>query len=214
MKSLLSIIFLASVALAQLNAQTLDDLRTQSRIVTWRASELPNYSIQVLATKQVPEDASFVKGSDVIYEFKTNDGYLKYFFGSYASFAAANKELQKVRDMGYEGAFVANMKKIANAKTASSSNSNVVTTGNKPIEIDPNKDYVVQVGAYRFPLYVSFFDNLGKVIEYRLNDKIFRYTTQPIKGSQVESELSRVKSLGYDNAFVVEYASYSPYRIE
>ena len=189
---------------------SLDDLRTDNKIVTWSESDLPAYSIQVLATQTPPSDASFVKSSDVLYEYKTPDGYLKYFYGKFSSYAEANKQIKAVKSKGYDGAFIVGLKKGA----AAASSKGIVTTGNKPIEIDPNKDYVVQIGAYRFPLYISFFENVGTVYEYRLNDKIFRYTTPPVKGSQVEAELSRVKALGYSAAFVVEYDTYAPYKIE
>lgn len=202
---------LASVASAQ---SSVDELRTSKQIVSWTDADLPVYSIQISAMRTAPSDASFVKGLDVVYEY-TADGVIKFYYGKYATYADANKALQGVRRNGFKEAFIVNLRGGAAKPSAVKSQvGKVVTVGGKPIELDPNTDYVIQVGAFRYPLYISFFENVGEVYEYRLNDKIFRYTTKPIKGSEVESEMARIKSLGYDRAFVVEYYLYQPYKIE
>ena len=203
-------LFNDSIALGQ---TALDDLRTSNQIITWTDADVPNYSIQILAAKTPPSDASFVKSDDVVYEYQTTDDYVHYYIGKYDTYAAANKDLKEVRSKGYDGAFISNIKKLSSTKS-SAKQTGIFTAGHKPIEIDPDKDYVIQLGAYRYPLYISYFENVGDVYEYRLNDKIFRYTTKPCKGTQVEAELQRVRSLGHNNAFVVEYSTYAPYRIE
>lgn len=207
--ALASLLILATAASAQGNINT---LRTNQRIVSWSENDLPPFSIQISASKTPPADASFAKGLDVVYEFKANDGLVKYYFGKFSTYAEANREIKAIRSKGFDAAFIVNLR--ASASGVKPSNGQVVTTGGKPIEIDPAKDYVIQVGAFRYPLYISFFDNVGDVYEYRLNDKIFRYTTKPMKGSSVKSELERLQGLGYNAAFVVEYAKYEPYRIE
>ncbi len=211
MKLSIITLFILAFSLIEVSAQSeLDDLRTSKRIVTWTDSDLPKYSIQIASAATPPSDASFVKDLDVVYEYNTNNS-VKYFYGKYSSYAEANKDLQSVRDQGFSDAFVSSMKKFS---SSSSANNKIETIGHKKIDIDPSKDYVIQVGAFRYPLYVSYFENVGKIYEYRLNDKIFRYTTKPMKGSAVESELQRIKSLGYDAAFIVEYETYAPFRIE
>lgn len=191
-----------------------DDLRTSNKIETWTDADLPSYSIQIAATQSVPADASFAKGLETVYEYSAPEGLLKYYFGKFSTYVEANKALQSVRRKGFKEAFIVNLRGGGKAKVGASTGGKIVTTGRKPIEIDPNLDYVIQVGAYRYPLYISFFENVGEVYEYRLNDKIFRYTTKPVKGSEVASELARVKSLGYDAAFVVEFSLYQPYKID
>ena len=189
-----------------------NDLRTNQRIVSWTESDLPAFSIQISASKLPPSDASFAKGLDVVYEFKAPDGLMKYYYGKFATYSEANKEIRNVRSKGFDAAFVVNVR--AASTPARPASGKIVTTGGKPIDIDPDKDYVIQVGAYRYPLYISFFENVGEVYEYRLNDKIYRYTTKPIKGSQVKAELAKIQGLGYSAAFVVDYAKYEPYKIE
>ncbi len=209
--ALIPALSLASIASAQ---SSIDELRTSKQIVLWTDADLPVYSIQISAMRTAPSDASFVKGLDVVYEY-TADGVIKFYYGKYATYADANKALQGVRRNGFKEAFIVNLRGGAAKPSAVKSQvGKVVTVGGKPIELDPNTDYVIQVGAFRYPLYISFFENVGEVYEYRLNDKIFRYTTKPIKGSEVESEMARIKSLGYDRAFVVEYSLYQPYKIE
>lgn len=203
---------IASVASAQ---SSVDDLRTSKQIVSWTDADLPVYSIQISASRTAPSDASFAEGLDVVYEYTAADGLIKFYYGKYATYADANKALQGVRRNGFKEAFIVNLRGGAAKPSAVKSQAGkIVTVGGKPIELDPDKDYVIQVGAYRYPLYISFFENVGEVYEYRLNDKIFRYTTKPIKGSEVEAEMGRIKSLGYDKAFVVEYSLYQPYKIE
>ncbi len=210
--TIFSLALLLSLSFTNAEAQSIESQRTSQRIVTWSDSELPAFSIQISASKTPPTDASFAKGLDVVYEYKSPDGLVKYFFGKYASYAEANKEIKSIRSKGFDSAFIVNLRAYATGEKPA--NGQVLTTGGKPLQVDPNKDYVIQVGAFRYPLYISFFENVGDVYEYRLNDKIFRYTTKPIKGTEVKSELQRIQGLGYNAAFVVEYSLYAPYRIE
>ena len=138
-----------------------NDLRTNQRIVSWTESDLPAFSIQISASKLPPSDASFAKGLDVVYEFKAPDGLMKYYYGKFATYSEANKEIRNVRSKGFDAAFVVNLR--AASTPARPASGKIVTTGGKPIDIDPDKDYVIQVGAYRYPLYISFFENVGEV---------------------------------------------------
>lgn len=180
-------------------------LRTSKQINTVESIQSPYYSIQVLALKLPPSDPNFFKNLDVVSEFHCGDGYVRYCFGSYKTFAEANSSLQSIKNKGYDGAFVVNTKRFSLSSSQFSKHN---------IDIVPSKDYAVQLSAFRYPVYVSFFENLDKVIEYRMNDKIFRYTTLPVKGTEVESLLSNMKSLGYKDAFIVDYDQYAPYIIE
>ncbi len=204
---------LSVLATSRVEAQSaVDDIRTSQQIVAWTSEDLPAFSIQISASKTPPADASFAKGLDVVYEYKTTDGLIKYYYGKFETYAEANKEIRSIRSKGFDSAFVVNLRAAASGSTANKGQ--ILTTGGKPIEIDPSKEYVIQVGAFRYPLYISFFENVGEVYEYRLNDKIFRYTTKPIKGTEVKAELNRIQNLGYNAAFVVEYSKYAPFKIE
>ena len=111
--------------------------------------------------------------------------------------------------MGYDQAFVVNTREYAldgNAAQYSSSSKNK--------KIDPNKTYTVQLGAMRFPVYLSHFENIDDVMEFRMKDKIFRYTTGQFSGDIAEEELAKIKALGYKDAYLVELDKYLPFKIE
>lgn len=194
------------VHLSLFGQDKLSNLRTSKQIVTVE-SESSSYTVQILALKLPPSDASFFKNLDIVYEYPCSDGYVRYCVGSYDTYEAANSHLAEVRGKGYKESFVTNTKRFNLDEASKSSNA-------KTKVIYPNQDYVVQLAAFRYPVYLTFFEGVDEVYEYRLSDKIFRYTTPPVKGSEVESLLSQMKSKGYQKAFIVEYDKYSPYKIE
>lgn len=210
MKKILVIAVLAMSCVSLWAQDGLSGLRTQKQIITVESLS-STYTIQVLALKLPPSDANFFKNLDKVYEYPCNDGYVRYCVGKYSSIDEAKASLNTVRESGYNEAFVTHTKRFA----VKESDYYVASTkkGEK-IEIDPNKEYVVQLAAFRYPVYLTFFEQVDEVIEYRLKDKIFRYTTPPVRGSQVESLQQKMKNLGYENAFIVEYSKYEPFRIE
>ena len=82
------------------------------------------------------------------------------------------------------------------------------------LTIDPNKTYLVQISAFRFPVYLSYFDKVNGVLEFYMKDKIYRYCLGKYAGTDVENELVRIKGLGYKGAFIVEWDKYQPFQIE
>lgn len=205
MKKILASLICVTAALCGYSQDKLSQLRTNKQIITMDAPEAPYYAVQVLALKLPPSDANFFKNLETVYEYPCSDGYVRYCVGRYTKFSEANAALKQVKDSGYEEAFVSYTKKF---QMQSSSYSN------KVIEILPDKNYVVQLSAFRYPVYLSFFEKVETVLEYRMNDKIFRYTTQPYKGTEIEQVLVKMKSLGYSQAFIVEYDRYAPFKIE
>ncbi len=191
------------------NAQDkLSELRTSKQIVTVENVQAPYYSIQILALKLPPSDANFFSNVDHVKEYRCVDGYVRYCVGSYETYADANADLSRIKGLGYKEAFVSNTKRFTMKESEYSSSSSSKLT------INPNGRYAVQLGAFRYPVYVTFFENVDEVYEYRMNDKIFRYTTTPVSGREVESLLSDMKSKGYKNAFIVDYDKYAPFKIE
>ena len=200
----IAIVFVLNVSL--LAQDKLSQLRTSKQIVTVENASAV-YTVQVLALRMPPSDANFFKNLDMVYEYPCSDGYVRYCVGQFDTFAEANSSLASVREKGYEESFVTNTKRFSVIESEEGQAS-------KNIKIDPNKEYVVQLAAFRYPVYLSFFENVDDVYEYRLNDKIFRYTTEPVMGTEVESLLSKMKGLGYKKAFIVEYSKYAPFKIE
>ncbi|MCQ2228769.1 MAG: hypothetical protein MJZ13_03365 [Bacteroidales bacterium] len=206
MKTIYAIAVMMLIHLSLFGQDKLSSLRTSKQIVTVE-NESSSYSIQILALKLPPSDASFFQNLDVVYEYPCSDGYVRYCVGSYNTYEEANSHLAEVRANGYKESFVTNTKRFSLEESTKSVN-------NKTKVIYPNEDYVVQLAAFRYPVYLTFFEGVDEVYEYRLNDKIFRYTTPPVKGSEVESLLAQMKGKGYAKAFIVEYERYSPYKIE
>jgi len=205
--SFLLIILILTVLSVGTSAQDkLAGLRTQRHIVTMEGAQAPYYSIQILALKEPPSDADFFKSFDLIKEYPCEDGFVRYCVGDYANGAEALSQLESVRSKGYPDAFVVNTKRLGAGKSNFSSS--------VKIEIKPDSEYLVQLSAFRFPVYISFFKEFDRVLEFKMSDKIFRYTTLPVKGTEVEAELSRIKGLGYRDAFIVEKERYMPFRIE
>jgi hypothetical protein len=183
----------------------LSHLRTERKIVTVDKPTAPYYAIQILALQLPPQNAEFFGNVTEAREFVCDDGFVRYVVGQYKTNAEATADLERVRALGYPDAFVVNTLRI---KTGQSQ------WANKALKIDPNKDYTIQLKAFRFPVYVSYFKEFDQVMEFYMKDKIFRYCVGNFKGSLIEQELTRVKSLGYTDAFIVELESYLPYKIE
>lgn len=209
MKNLIVILVLALVSVASFAQDRLSHLRTAKRIITVEEPSAPYYSVQILALKNPPSDAGFFEKLDEVKEYPGSDGYIRYCVGSFSSYSEANASIEAVKAKGYDEAFVVNTQRFKLSSVGGASSGVSLAK-----EINPNKDYVVQLSAFRYPVYLTFFENVKDVYEYRLNDKIFRYTTPPVKGSEVRGLLAQMKELGYKNAFIVEYDKYAPFRIE
>jgi hypothetical protein len=201
----LILMFIGSVATNAQSNDKLSQLRTDKKIVTVDKATAPYYAIQILALTQPPQEPGYFKNIDAAREFVCADGYVRYVVGSYNSFKEAAADLSKYIDLGYKGAFVVNTSKLG----AQSSG-----FGNTVLKIDPAKTYLIQLSAFRFPVYLTYFEKIDNVLEFYMKDKIYRYTTDKISGTSVESELKRIKGLGYNGAFIVEFDKYQSFQIE
>ncbi|WP_262326034.1 SPOR domain-containing protein [Carboxylicivirga litoralis] len=188
-------------------ADKLEALRTNKKIIRMSEAQAPYYAIQIIALRLPPQAPEFFKNIDVAREYSCDDGYLRFCVGEYNSYAEAKSALEGVITKGYDQAFVVNTRKYAINEHAAG-----VNVSSK--KIDPNKVYTVQLSAFRFPVYLSHFKNIDDVMEFRMKDKIFRYTTGQFKGDVAEAELQRIKALGYKDAHLVELDKYLPFKIE
>ncbi|MCR5696449.1 MAG: SPOR domain-containing protein [Marinilabiliaceae bacterium] len=220
MKIYIVAILFAAASLSCVAQTTMNNLRTNKQIITVEnGAGAPKYSIQLLAVNNPPEDANFFASLDKVYEFICADGFIRYCVGDYDNFADANAKLDEVRSSGYKDAFVVNTKKLGATSTYSKSSTahsgkTLIGAGGRRVAIIDDREYVVQLAAFRYPVYLSFFEGIEPVYEYRLNDKIFRYTTAPCNGTEIEERLNEMIAKGYKGAFVVEYDRYAPFKIE
>ena len=70
------------------------------------------YTVQVYANKVKVEDFSMFKGINVK-EVKGKDGFYRYIYGEFSTKSAATKELGKVKELGFDDAFIMNMNRYA-----------------------------------------------------------------------------------------------------
>lgn len=180
-------------------------LRTEKKIITADAPTSPYYAIQILALTLPPQEPEFFANVNQAREFACSDGYVRYVVGEYGTFAEASADLDKIRSLGYADAFVVNTRKLGAQASGYAA---------KKLEIDPNKTYTIQLSAFRFPVYLSHFENVDGVMEFYMKDKIYRYCVGKHLGASVEGELEKIKQLGYKDAYIVEFDSYLPYQIE
>ncbi len=209
MKLLSSLLIVYSLSIFNISAGTpdkLESLRTNKQVVRMDNPVAPYYSIQIIALKHPPQQPEFFKKVDVIYEYPCTDGFVRYTVGKFNSRDEALAQLASIKALGYDQAFVVNTKKYSIEGSEWGSRA-----GEK---IDPDKTYTIQLSAFRFPVYLSFFKNIDDVMEFKMKDKIFRYTVGKFPGTVAEEELSKIKALGYKDAFLVEFDKYAPYKIE
>jgi hypothetical protein len=190
-------------------ADKLEALRTNKKIISMSEAQAPYFAVQIIALKLPPQVPGFFTNVDVAREYRCADGYLRFCVGEFNSYADAKGAVDGVKAKGYDQAFVVDTREYAIKGHTSGSSASKSSK-----KIDPNKVYTVQLSAFRFPVYLSHFKNIDDVMEFRMKDKIFRYTTGQFKGDIAEAELQRIKELGYKGAHLVELDKYMPFKIE
>jgi len=193
---------------SNINADILEGLRTSKKIIKMEKAQAPYFAIQIIALKLPPQEPGFFRNVEEAREYVCEDGYVRYCVGGFDSYEEAKSAIQEVKENGYEQAFVVNT-----GEYALKSGGSVISSINSK-KIDPNKLYTIQLSAFRFPVYLSHFKNIDDIMEFRMKDKIFRYTTGEFKGEIAQQELDKVKALGYKDAHLVELANYLPFKIE
>ena len=209
MKLLCSLLFVYALSILNIsagNSDKLTNLRTQKKIVRMDKAVSPYYSIQIIALKEPPGEPAFFNKVNVAFEFPCADGYVRYCVGQYNNWSEAQAQLASIKALGYGQAFVVNTRKYDLEGS--------VWSNNSAKQIDPNKIYTVQLSAFRFPVYLSHFKDLENIMEFRMKDKVFRYTIGKYPGSSAKDELQRYKSMGYKDAYLVEFDKYAPFMIE
>lgn len=169
--------------------------------------DAPFYTIQIVALRLPPGEPEFFRDVDQVYEYVCSDGYVRYTVGRYSTFNDAAKDLAKYEAKGYSDVFVLNTRKIALDNNGYQPSSN---------EIGPlaGVEYTVQLAAYRFPVYVSEFEEFDNISEYYMKDRIYRYCVGSFDGSIANQELIKIRQMGYPSAFLVPLEKYKPFKIE
>lgn len=179
------------------------------------------FTVQIKAlSKKVP--LSFFEGLDNVWMKKSDSGLYKYYTGRYPNYQAARTAIENVRKKGYPDAFVVSSRKIIKEKNWQ----NVVeektrdAVVKKPVEKSEvikgeMMVYTIQLSAFKYPVYKDFFAPIKEVMEFQLEDKLFRYCTgKYLSMDEAKVALEKYKKMGYDKSFIVEYDKYKPYLIE
>ncbi len=180
----------------------LEALRTSKKIVSvHEVPTTPDWAIQIIALKLPAEEPGFFKSIEYAREFDCADGYMKYCVESYDTYEEAKAKVDYYKELGYIQSFVVN---TAEYKLNGSSSTNY----------DPNTTYTIQLSAFRFPVYLSYFEGIDNVMEFYLKDKVYRYTVGSYTHEDAEEALEEIKSKGYKSAYITSLDAYLPYKIE
>lgn len=208
-----TIVFLILAQITYGGGDKLAHLRSAKKIITVNSITAPYYTIQIVALRLPPGEPEFFKNVDVIKEYICQDGFVRYTVGEYSTFKEAALELENIRSLGYADAFVLDLRKIElstdshTAPVSASSSSDTFV----PVE---GCDYTIQLAAFRFPVYLSFFEQFDDVQEYYMKDRIYRYCIGSYQGQSALDELERIRNMGYKGAFLVVLNDYLPFKIE
>jgi cell division protein FtsN len=146
--------------------------------------------------------------------FTSNDGFTRYFTGSFTAYKDAVKHQNDMLLRGFDGSFVVAFKdgeKIGLYSAIRATNGKLPRRNTPPKvdkkEVKPNVEYVVQIGVYKenVPANVlAKMTKIGNVNKENVNgSKLYRYNAGTYSDfSSADARLNEVKSVGFDDAFV------------
>jgi cell division protein FtsN len=167
------------------------------------------YRVQIGAFSSNRPKGTF-KGQDVL-EFYTNDNLYKYVTGSSNTYQEAAANRDKLRAMGYEGAFVVAYKSGSRANLSelgvTSNVKNEIVNENVE-DINPDLiDFKVQVGIYKNQLpteVLEMFLSLEDISQTTLESGATRYTSGEFKSyAEAEKYKNSLVERGLTNAFII-----------
>lgn len=211
LKNIFTILFLILAQVAFGSGDKLAKLRSEKKIVTVNSISSPYYTIQVVALRLPPGEPSFFKNLDLVKEYICQDGYVRYTVEEFTTFKQAAAELDRIKALGYPDAFVLNLRNI---QLNGDSHTAPVSVSKGPFVPVPGRYYTIQLAAYRYPVYLSHFEQFENVQEYYMKDKIYRYCVGSYEGQNALEELAKIRQMGQPGAFLVLLDDYLPFKIE
>ncbi len=173
------------------------------------------FRVQIGAFK-VALSKDIFKGVTNVVSFTSNDGYTRYFAGSYAAYADAVQHQNDMLLRGFDGSFVVAFKdgkkiglysaiRATNGKLPRQNVSKSTPKLEKE-EVKPNLEFVVQIGVYKnVPADVlSKMTKIGNVGKEQVNNsELYRYNAGSYSDySSANARLQEVKNAGFDDAFI------------
>ncbi len=175
------------------------------------------FRVQIGAYKVALSKDSFMGVPNVV-SFTSNDGYTRYFTGSFSSYAEAVKHQNDMLLRGFEGSFVVAFKdgkkiglyaaiRATNGKMPTSTTTKSVPKVKKEEVVKPNLEFVVQIGVYKENLQADVLakmTKIGNVEKENINgSKLFRYNAGTYSEFlAANTRLAEVKSAGFGDAFI------------
>jgi cell division protein FtsN len=175
------------------------------------------FRVQIGAYKVVLSKDIF-KGVPNVISFTSNDGFTRYFTGSYTDYKDAVEQQNNMLLRGFEGSFVVAFKdgkkiglyaamRAVNGKLPTRNTSKVATLKVEKKEVKPNVEYVVQIGVYKenVPANVlAKMTKIGEVVKENINNsKLYRYYAGTYNDyAAANTRLQEVKTAGFNDAFV------------
>jgi hypothetical protein len=159
------------------------------------------YTIQVMALKKPVQTDYFSNIPDINVQI-CNDGYYRYITGQFDDKAILMAELNRIRKLGYENAFI---RKLDLNQYLSTYNYGLDKRYNKEI-------YTIQIMALKNPVPLSYFKNLKDLKVSYGSDELLRYTYNEYDSyDSAVNGLKEMKSAGYSEAFIKRVSDISNY---
>jgi len=175
------------------------------------------FRVQIGAYKIVLSKDIF-KGVPNVISFTSNDGFIRYFTGSYADYKQAVKQQNNMLLRGFEGSFVVAFKdgkkiglyaaiRATNGQSPRQNTNRETTKPTEKKEVKANLEFVVQIGVYKenVPANVlAKMTKIGEVVKEKISDsKLYRYNAGTFNNyAAANARLQEVKTAGFDDAFV------------
>ncbi len=182
------------------------------------------YTVQVGAFKKPIPENTFNDFAPVMGQ-KLNNGFTRYMAGLFPDKRDAIEARNEIRKMGYADAFVVvykDGKRISieaaekakeeekknpkpNVNNEPKATSDKELAANK-IEDDENGYFTIQVGVFGRPALEGEITLPNLNMEYVPSKNLYRYSSgQYMKRSEAQAQLSKIRALGYEDAFVTAY---------
>jgi hypothetical protein len=160
----------------------------QDKIIKELKKEANYYTIQILAL-QIPMDPEMFNYLDNVKIFQSSDGFSRYTYKKFRSFAAANQELNRLIRIGYWDSFI---RTVINGELIY-----------PKMKFSTSTAYTIQLMSLKEVRPVSYFKNLKGVNVYRDSENIYRYTYKifPTK-YEAQLALGEVLKKSYWDAYV------------
>ena len=175
------------------------------------------FRIQIGAYK-VALSKDIFKGVPNVVSFTSNDGWTRYFSGSFTSYKDAVKHQNDMLLRGFEGSFVVTFKdgkrislysaiRATNGKLPPRNANSKTTPKVENKEVKPNLEFVVQIGVYKENVSADVMfkmAKIGNVNKENVNGSVlYRYNAGTYNNyTAANTRLQEVKTAGFKDAFV------------